>query len=96
MGHLQWFVPIHVLIDLIGVSSNIRRTSTLLKIVNLEDALFDSMMDPGWDEKVVVGKNILKCKIDRSMVQFRYHIGRQILYTNFKYQRLRLFDGEAT
>jgi hypothetical protein len=90
MGHLQWFVPIHVLIDLIGVSKNVRRTPTLLKISDPEDALFDSMMDPSWDEKVVVGRDILKCKIIRSTVQLCYHIVRQILYANFKYQRLRL------
>jgi hypothetical protein len=28
MGHLQWFIPIHVLIDLIGVFENVRRTPT--------------------------------------------------------------------
>jgi hypothetical protein len=93
MGHLQWFIPMHVLIDFFAVSNNVRRTVTLLKVVQPEEALFDSMMDAGWDEKIVVGRDILKTQIIKSTVQFKYHIGRETLYANFKYQRLRFLNS---
>lgn len=96
MGHLQLFIPIHVTIDLLACSNRVRRTLTLLKVDEPEDALFDSLMDPGWDEKIHAGADVIKCKVLRSSVQLRYHIGRQILYVNFKYQRFRLLHNHGT
>jgi hypothetical protein len=74
MEHLQWFIGMHVLIDFFAISNNVRRRLTFLKIVQLEEALFDSMMDAGWDEKIVVGRDILKMQIIKSTIQFKYHI----------------------
>jgi hypothetical protein len=65
----------HVLIDFFAVSNNVRRMVTLLKIVQPEEALFNSMMDEGWDEKIVAGRDILKTQIIKSTVQFKYHLG---------------------
>lgn len=55
MGYLQWFIPMHVLIDFFAISNNFKRTVTLFKVVQPEEALFDRMMDAGWDEKIVAG-----------------------------------------
>jgi hypothetical protein len=51
------------------------------------------MMDAGWDEKIVARRDILKTQIIKSTMQFKYHIGRETLYANFKYQRLRFVDN---
>ncbi|CAM6125351.1 unnamed protein product [Calypogeia fissa] len=47
-------------------------------------------MDPGWDVKREAGCDIIKCQVIRSSISFRYHIGRQMLYTTFRYVRERL------
>lgn len=51
------------------------------------------MMDASWNEKIVARRDILKTQIIESIVQFKYYIGRETLYANFKYQRLCFLDS---
>ncbi|KAG0572341.1 hypothetical protein KC19_VG086700 [Ceratodon purpureus] len=53
-------------------------------------------MDPGWQTKVVFGKDIVRCTISLPSVTFRYHVGRLVLYSNFKYRRERLAQDGVT
>ena len=72
MGHLQWFVPLHVFVDLFAPDgNNMRRTSTLYVLNNPSDDLFTSLMDPGWQQKIVVAKDIVRCTISMPSVTFR-------------------------
>jgi hypothetical protein len=45
MENLQCFIPMHVLIDFFAVSNGIKKTVTLLKDVQPEEALYDRLMD---------------------------------------------------
>jgi hypothetical protein len=46
MGHLQWFLPLHVFVDLFAPAQNsIRRTSTLYVVNNPSEELFMNLMD---------------------------------------------------
>ncbi len=47
------------------------------------------MMNPGWSEKFHIGQDVIKCVVNRSSIGFRYHVGRQTLYTRFQYTRFR-------
>lgn len=72
MGHLQWFLPLHVFVDLFAPDGdNMRRTSTLYVLNNPSDELFASLMDPGWEQKIVVAKDIVRCTISMPSVTFR-------------------------
>jgi len=87
--HIQWFIPCHVLVDLFSLAA-VHQTPTLFVCKNLSEECFNSIMDEGWDVKIVVGLDIIRCTVDRSSVIFRYHIGRSTLYVNFVYNRERL------
>ena len=39
-----------------------------------------------------IGEDVVKCIVIRPSIVFKYHIGRQTLYTNFHYGR---FQGAA-
>ena len=89
-AHQQWFMPIHVMVDLFAVScDNIRRTPTLFVLQSPSEALLSSLMNPGWSEKFHIGQDVIKCVVNRSSIVFRYHVGRQTLYTRFQYTRFR-------
>ncbi len=90
--HIQWFLPVHVMVDLFS-GTTFHRTPTLFVFKNLDEDSFDSVMDKGWDSKVCLGADIIKCIIHRSTVIFRYHIGRSTLYANYQYNRQRLIHG---
>ena len=92
--HIQWFIPIHVVVDLF-LLANWHRTPTLFVFKNLNKQSFKSLMDDGWDTKITVGSDIVKCIVDQTSLVFRYHIGRSILYVNFQYNRLRLLPGSV-
>ncbi|KAG0596720.1 hypothetical protein M758_UG279200 [Ceratodon purpureus] len=92
--HIQWFMPIGIFIDLFAVADNIHRTPTLFVIKNLTDTAFASLMDDGWDCTIVAAEDEIKCSVARPSVVFRYHAGRQTLYTNFHFNRSRIVDGK--
>lgn len=72
MGHLQWFLPLHVFVDLFAAAEDtMRRTSTLYIVENPSEEVFTSLMDPGWQTKVVFGKDIVRCTISLPSVTFR-------------------------
>lgn len=54
------------------------------------DVLCDSLMDAGWDSKITIGADILKCTIKRESMSFQYHIARSTLYVRFFYNRHRM------
>jgi hypothetical protein len=88
--HQQWFMPIHVMVDLFAVAADsIRRTPTLFVSNSPSEALLSSLMNPGWNEKFHIGQDVIKCVANRSSIVFRYHVGRQTLYTRFMYTRYR-------
>jgi hypothetical protein len=55
VAHVQWFLPIHVIVDLFHPAKNSRRIATMYTFVSLSNMLFNSLMDPGWDEKHHIG-----------------------------------------
>lgn len=72
MGHLQWFMPLHVFVDLFACGEErIRRTSALYVVNSPTDELFTSLMDAGWHQKIVLGKDIVRCTISMDTVTFR-------------------------
>jgi hypothetical protein len=88
--HHQWFMPIHVMVDLFAVAADsIRRTPTLFVLSSPSEALLSSLMNPGWNEKFHIGQDVIKCVANRTSIVFRYHVGRQTLYTRFMYTRYR-------
>lgn len=86
-------MPIHVRVDLFSDSSNIHRTMTLSLFKDISEEFLSSLMDCGWDTKVTIGDDIIKCMVDRLSILFRFHIGRSILYCNFSYNRKRCVAG---
>lgn len=72
-GRIQWFLPIHVFVDLFAVASAyVRKTPTLYVINQPCVKLLSSLMDPGWNEKIVIGEDIVKCLVSTPSISFRY------------------------
>ena len=46
-----------------------------------------SLMDSGWDTKYTKGADTIRCQVDWATLVFKYHIGRCVLYKNFKFNR---------
>lgn len=92
--HLQWFLPVPVMVDLFAVASSIHRTPTLFVFKNVSKELLASLMDNGWDSKVIHGMDKIKCEVDHKSIVFRFHISRSTLYTNFQYNRQRFISGK--
>jgi len=90
---ISWFMPIGVMVDLFAIMPSIHRTRTTWVFKALSSEVFDSLMDSGWDTKVVTGADEIKCTVDRDSVSFKYHIKRATLYANFHFYRMRLIDG---
>ena len=87
-AHVQWFMPMHIMVDLFANAiDNIRRTTTLFVLKFPMDELLGNLMDRGWDTKYHIGEDVVKCVVIRSSMVFTYHIGRQTLYINFHYGR---------
>ena len=87
-AHVQWFMPMHIMVDLFAnIANNIWRTTTLFVFKFPMDELLGNLMDQGWDTKYYIGEDVVKCAVMRSSIVFKYHIGRQTLYTNFHYGR---------
>jgi len=86
-------MPIAVMVDLFAAANNIHRTPTLFVFKDISDELFDSLMDKGWNEAIILGVDEIKCIIAPCSVLFKYHIGRSMLYANFQFNRLRLKHG---
>lgn len=88
-AHVQWFMPIHVMVDLFAKADTMRRTATMYVFKDPSSELFASLMDCGWDEKWQRGQDIIKCIVSRDNMVFRYHVARQMLYATFSYVRYR-------
>lgn len=71
MGHLQWFLPLHVFVDWFALAQN-RWTSTRYVVKNPSEELFTSLMDPGWHQKIVLGKHIVRGRICMPTITFMY------------------------
>ena len=71
MGHLQWFLPMHVMVDLFYVAQNLRQTPTMVVVNGPYEELFSSLMDPGWDSKSHCGKDIINCMVAKHTAKFR-------------------------
>ena len=56
MGHLQWFLPMHVMVDLFHVAQNLRRTPTMVVVSGPYEDLFSSLMDSGGTHKFIVAR----------------------------------------
>lgn len=89
--HLQWSMPIHVMVDLFS-SIAYRKTRLFFVFHNISEECFTSLMD-GWDVKYISSADIMKCVVSKATVIFKYHIARSTLYVTFEYNRLRLQQG---
>jgi len=70
-SHAQWFMPIHVFVDLFATAPNRIKTATLFSFRNLPQSVFDDLMDSGWNQKVTVAGDIIRCTISLPSVVFR-------------------------
>jgi len=77
--YLNWFMPIGVMVDLFECVPTICKTLILFVLKDISNKVFDSLMDQGWHEKVVVGYDVIKCLVDQTSVLFKYHIGQSTL-----------------
>jgi hypothetical protein len=93
--HLSWFMPVAVMVDLFVVASNIRKTRTLFVFKDISTQLFNSLIDQGWDEKITIQLDQVKCTVDRNSLRFKYHIGRSMLYVDFQYNRFKIRAGSV-
>jgi len=93
--HISWFMPIAVMVDLFAYAPSIRRTKMLFVFREMLDELSNSLMDCGWQEKVVIGQDAIKCVLDPKTVLFKYHIGQSTLYVTFQFNRFRLLAHES-
>ena len=87
--HLQWFMPVHVMVDLFSTFLFCKIPISFV-FKDILDKCFTSIMDDGWDIKYTIGVDIIKCVALRQSVIFKFHIGRSTLYVNFVYNRQRL------
>ena len=72
MGHLQWFIPLHMFVDLFACEEeSIKRTTVLYVVNNPSNELFTSLMDAGWHQKIVFGKDIVRCTISIDTISFK-------------------------
>ena len=94
-GHVQLFIPVHVMADLFACVDSTRRTTTMYIFNSPFAELLASLMDSGWDEKYEAGQDVIKCVVSHASIGFRYHIGRQTLYINFQYVRYRAAEGQT-
>lgn len=92
---LSWFMPIGVFVDLFSVAEGIHRTPTMFVFKQMTDDLCSSLMDRGWDLKITVGADVIKCVIPRASLVLRYHIGRSTLYALFVYNRLKMLPDST-
>ena len=63
-------MSIGVMVDLFACASSIHKTRTLFVFKEISEELFDSLMDQGWNEKIVIGADVIKCLIDAKSVLF--------------------------
>jgi hypothetical protein len=77
--HQQWFLPIGCFVDLFASADSIHKTATFFVFKNLSNALLNSLMDEGWNEKVTIGEDAVRCTVDKKSLVFTYHVGRCIL-----------------
>ena len=83
-AHVQWFMPMHIMVDLFGnATKSIWRTTTLFVLKFPMDKLLGNLMDHGWNTKYHIGEDVVKCIVIRSSMVFKYHVGKQTLYTIF-------------
>lgn len=84
---ISWFMPFHIMIYLFSVQVDVgmRQTKTLYVFKPVSEDLVASLMDPSWDVKREAASDIIKCQVLQSSITFRYHVGRQMLYTTFGY-----------
>lgn len=96
VNSIHWFMPLRVMVDLFFVQchNGMHKTTTLFVFKPISKDLFASLMDSGWDVKIVAGDDIIRCQVLQHTVSFRYHIGRETLYTTFGYVRDRLIGTE--
>ena len=72
MGHLQWYLPIYVMVDLFHVAQNLWRTPTMVVVSGLDEDLFSNLMDPGWNSKIHYGKDMINCVVAQHTFKFKW------------------------
>ena len=93
--HVQWFMPVHMMVDLFACVDSIRKTRSMYIFNEPSEQLLCSLMDARWDMKYEKGQDVLKCVVSCDSMKFRYHLGRQMLYANFQFVRYIRVEGQA-
>jgi len=94
--HLSWFLPIGVFVDLFSVAQgDMRKTAHMFVFNRVSQDLSNSLMDQGWDSKIMNGPDVIKTTVNHESLSFRYHINRLTLYANFVYNRERLVSSNT-
>lgn len=84
-GYIQWFLPVHVFVDFFVVALRyVRKTPTLYVVNRPCVQLLSSLMDPGWDEKIEIGEDIVKCVVSTPSICFRYLGQHTLAFAFFK------------
>lgn len=71
MGHFQWFLPMHVIVDIFHVTQILQQTSTMVVVTGGDEELFLRLMDLGRDSKIHCGKDIINCVVAKHNVKLR-------------------------
>jgi hypothetical protein len=85
-------MPIGIFVDLFAIVKDIHRTLTMWVFKHMTDDLCSSLMDGGWDSKITIGADIMKCIVKRASLVFKYHIAISTLYVQFFYNRERMLS----
>ena len=61
-AHVQWFMPMYIMVDLFAnAANNLRRTTTLFILKFPTDELLGNLMDRGWDTKYHIEEDVVEC-----------------------------------
>ena len=93
--HISWFMPLDVFIDLFAAAKSSYRTTTMWIFKNVNEELCQSLMDGGWNTKITIGADIIKCTVHKEPLVFRYHIARSTLYATFVFNRERMLPNST-
>ena len=86
-SHLQWFLPLHVFVDLFASAPTRTRSPTLYTICDIDNVVFGDLMGARWDQKTMDCIDVIRYTVNHPSVWFRFHIARQTLYANFYFVR---------
>ena len=89
-------MPLDVFIDLSAAARSRYRTTTMWIFKNVNDRRTLSISyGRGWNTKITIGADIIKCIVHKESLIFRYHIARSTLYATFVFNHERMLPNST-